>query len=318
MMSSNKNRFCQLSALAVWAFTSSAFANIDISTAYIGDLGNSNDATGHGAVSYGYHVGTHEITNSQYVSFLNATGSTNTHGTFNANMQSDLINGGIQQHGVSGSFTYSVKAGMGNKPVNYVSFWDSARFTNWLTSGDTEVGVYNLGGVTNPVNNTILRDATAWNSGGVAVASENEWYKAAYYQPGVVGDYWLYPTASSSITTADANYDDSVGLLTDVGTYSDAGSYYGTFDQGGNVWELTDDVSVDDSLKRGLRGGAYSNDDSFLWSSSEYDYDPTLEFDSIGFRVSSLGAIPESSAYSLISGCLALSYIITRRKGSRG
>ena len=54
---------------------------------------------------------------------------------------------GIQQSGagVEGDlFTYSVKAGMGNKAVNYAIFWDAARFTNWLTngqgSGDTESG----------------------------------------------------------------------------------------------------------------------------------------------------------------------------------
>lgn len=87
-------------------------------------------------MSYGYHIGTYEVTNSQYVSFLNATAATNTHGLYNPNMNSDSL-GGIQQSGTSGSFTYSVKTGMGNRPVNYVSFWDAARFTNWLTTGNT-------------------------------------------------------------------------------------------------------------------------------------------------------------------------------------
>ena len=29
---------------------------------------------------------------------------------------------------------------MGNKPVNYVSFWDAARFANWLTNGQGSGG----------------------------------------------------------------------------------------------------------------------------------------------------------------------------------
>jgi formylglycine-generating enzyme required for sulfatase activity len=229
--------------------------------------------------------------------------------------------GGIQQDGVSGSFSYSVKPGFGDKPVNYVSFWDAARFTNWLTngqgSGDTESGVYNLGGVTSPTNSTITRNAAAWNAGGVAVASENEWYKAAYYQPvGAGGDadsYWLYPTASNSITTADANYDSSVNTVTDVGIYSGDASYYGSFDQGGNVWEWND--AIPSSSTRGMRGGSFGNDMSFLQAGSRDEAHRLSEGFAFGFRVTSLAPIPEPSTYAAIFGCLALTIAIVRRKG---
>jgi sulfatase modifying factor 1 len=292
---------------------SSAFASFEIGTSYVGDIGNTADVSGYGAVGYGYHVGTHEVTNSQYVSFLNATGSTNAHGVYHSSMNSST-HGGIQQSGTSGSFTYSVKAGMGNKPVNYVSFWDAARFTNYLTTGGTESGVYNLGGVTAPTNNTITRDATAWNAGGVAVASEDEWYKAAYYKGGsTTAGYWDYAHQSDSITTDDANYASSVGTLTDVGTYSDDASYYGTFDQGGNAWEFNDEIVS--SSNRGLRGGAFNSTGHALQSSNRSNYDPTSGLDSIGFRVSSLAPIPEPSSYAAMFGCLALACATIRRKG---
>jgi len=57
---------------------------------------------------------------------------------------------GITQNGTSGNYTYSTANG--NKPVTYVSFWDAARFTNWLSNGQaagvqgttaTETGKYN-------------------------------------------------------------------------------------------------------------------------------------------------------------------------------
>lgn len=81
------------------------------------------------------------------------------------------------------------------------------------------------------------------------------------------------PTASNSITTADANYANSVGTVTDVGTYSSDGSYYGTFDQGGNVFEWNDTiVSTSD---RGLRGGSFSNDGFNLQSSTRLNNNPT-------------------------------------------
>ena len=304
---------------ATCALASSATAMIEIDTSYVGDAGNANDTFGYGGVSYDYYVGTYEVTNSQYVSFLNATGSTNAHGVYNSNMGSSE-HGGIQQTGSSGSFTYNVKSGFGDKPVNFVSFWDAARFTNYLTTGDTESGVYVLT-PTEISNNAITRNATEWSAGGVAVASEDEWYKAAYYQPvGAGGDadsYWLYPTASNSITTDDANYQNSVdgGKLTDVGTYSGDASYYGTFDQGGNLWEWND--AIVSSTDRGLRGGAFDITSNNLQSSDRYPNIPTDEFSSVGFRVSSLAPIPEPSTYAAIFGSLALAVATMRRKGRR-
>jgi sulfatase modifying factor 1 len=267
-------------------------------------------------VGYGYSVGTYEVTNSQYVSFLNATAATDTHGLYNSSMNSSS-HGGISQSGSSGSFSYSVKAGMGNKPVNYVSFWDAARFTNYLTTGGTESGVYNLGGVTAPTNNTITRDATAWNAGGVAIASEDEWYKAAYYKGGsTTAGYWDYAHQSDSITNADANYLYNVGTATDVGTYSGAASYYGTFDQGGNVWEFSD--SIFNSTDRVRRGGAFLHHVSHLQSSLRHGIGTMGNGNlDIGFRVSSLAPIPEPSSYAAMFGCLALGCATIRRKGRR-
>jgi formylglycine-generating enzyme len=201
--------------------------------------------------------------------------------------------------------------------VNYVSFWDAARFTNWLTTGNTETGVYVLtaNGIT---NNTITRDATAWANGGVAIASENEWYKAAYYDPtlnGGAGGYWLYPTQSNSITTADANYNGT--SVTNVGTYAGDPSYYGTFDQGGNVGELSDEILS--TSNRGLRGGSFYDFANNLQSSSRNSFgsNPTFESNYIGFRVSSLAAIPEPSTYAAIVGSLGLLMALMRRRGRR-
>jgi formylglycine-generating enzyme required for sulfatase activity len=289
---------------------SSAFATINIDTVQISNAGNANDVTGFGGVGYAYHIGTYEVTNSQYTAFLNATAATDTHSLYNTNMNSST-HGGITRAGSSGSYTYSVKSGFDNKPVNYVSFWDAARFSNWLTTGGTESGVYNLNGTTAPTNNTITRDATAWANGGVAVASENEWYKAAYYDGN--GGYTLYPTQSNSISTADANYGNSVGTATDVGTYSADPSHYGTFDQGGNAWEWND--AIVSTSSRGLRGGSFLTFDDGLQSSVRNLDNPTFESDTIGFRVSSLAPIPEPSAYAAIFGCLGLTLALMRRKG---
>lgn len=299
---------------------SSAFAVvIEIDTSYVVDVGNANDSTTgglYGAVNYGYYIGTYEVTNSQYVSFLNSTAATNAHGLYNTDMSSST-DGGIEQSGSTGTFAYSVKAGFGNKAVNYVSFWDAVRFTNYLTTGGTESGVYNLGEVTNSTNKTITRDAKQWNAGGVAIASEDEWYKAAYYMGGSTNaGYWPHAHQSDLITANDANYSLNVGTLTDVGNYDDAPSYYGTYDQGGNVWEFNDGIVG--STVGSLRGGAFGSKGTRLLSSFRSRLNLSSEHSNYGFRVSSLTPIiPEPSTYAVIFSSLALAVAIMRRKGRR-
>ena len=153
----------------------------------------------------------------------------------------------------------------------------------------------------------------------MAIASENEWYKAAYYQPFAAGgdtdSYWLYPTASNSITTADANYGGSVGTVTDIGAYSGDASYYGTFDQGGNVFEWNDEILF--TSNRGLRGGSFGSGDSGLQSSSRLSANSASGNNTIGFRVSSLAPIPEPSAYAAVLGVLGLTLALTRHNWRR-
>ena len=182
-------------------------ARISLDTVFVGDPNNNADTTGMGSVGYGYHIETCEVRNTQYVAFLNAKGATNPHEIYNISMTNSSI-GGINRSGSQGSYTYTVKSGFENKPVNFVSFWSAARFANWLTNGqgtgDTESGVYNLNGVSIPVNTDITRDAAAWSAGGVAIASEDEWYKAAYFSGQPAPGDWT-DQAPSGWTVSNGN-----------------------------------------------------------------------------------------------------------------
>ena len=300
-----------LAFLASVSFVNLALA-VNIDWVQVGNPGNANDSTGYGAVAYGYSIGKYEVTNAQYAEFLNAKGKTNAYGIFN---ETTDVRYGITQAGVSGSFTYTVDSGFAIKPVNYVSWFDAARFTNWLGNGqgagDMENGAYTLGGVTS--GNAIAKNLGAT----VYVPSENEWYKAAYYDPnkggvGVAG-YWLYPTKSDTITNTDANYNNSVGHSTNVGTYSSDPSFYGTLDQAGNFWEWNDLDAVSGS-SRGLRGGSWDNTVNTLASSGRYNIDPSGENDTVGFRVASFAAVPEPR--SLLMGlALLTSGLLARNRG---
>ena len=94
--------------------------------------------------------------------------------------------GGITYNaGAADGSKYSVISGHGNDPVNYLTWYDAIRFANWLDNsqvpGSTETGSYTLlGGTPTPSNAyNITRNANA----KIFLPSENEWYKAAYYNP---------------------------------------------------------------------------------------------------------------------------------------
>jgi sulfatase modifying factor 1 len=283
------------SAVASMAAIAAAGANITIQTVTVGDVGNAADTTGYGAVNYQYSIGRYEVTNAQYAAFLNAKAATDAYGLYNTDMAG--TSGGITRSGSSGSYTYSTVGGRENWAVNYVSFWDAARFSNWLQNGqgngDTETGTYTLtaSGIT---NNTVTRNpGSTW-----AIASEDEWYKAAYYKGGGLNaGYWLYPTQSDSITTAMANYE-PVDTITPVGSYAFS-SFYGAFDMGGNVWEWNEAVI---GSHRVLRGGSfYDNVEFTLRADLTTNAVPSYEDSYFGFRVVQIPG-PSSIALLAIAG----------------
>ncbi len=297
----------------------------------VGDPGNAADSTGFGAVSYPYSIGKYDVTASQYSAFLNAVATTSDlFGLYNSNMASNLAAAGIIQNGSVGSFSYTVVPGHENSPINYVSWGSAARFVNWLQNGQptgveglgtTETGAYTLlGATTSAALMAISRNTNAT----YFIPTEDEWYKAAYYKGGGTnGGYWLYPTRSNSTPsnllsatgTNNANfyiteYTDFPNYLTSVGAFAASPGPYGTFDQGGDVYQW-DETAVTGS-SRGVRGGGFSGISFYLLSSYRSVDDPSVEFASYGFRVAS--APEPGSILLLILGMVALTATIAGRR----
>ena len=287
----------------------------------VGDPNNTADTTGYGAVSQTFDIMKFEFTNQQYVQFLNSVdpNGNQTNGIYNALMGTTDARGGISfTSGNSVGTKYAVKTDMGNKPVNYVNWFDAARVSNWLHNGATsassmETGAYNL-------NNATSGNAVAMIAGArFFIPSENQWYKAAYYQGGSTNaGYWAYATQSSTLPTSvsangtgdgsagssgnfanynsDADWNAQNGNVTTVGT-NGRPSAYGAFDMTGNVREWND-LNSSSSSSRGVRGGSWGLNSSFLSSSSSNLNSPSLEFRNDGFRVASLSSdavVPEPS-----------------------
>ena len=120
---------------------------------------------------------------------------------------SDATYGGISFNtGNPNGSKYSVISGRANHPVNYVTWYDAIRFANWLNngqgSGDTETGAYTLLDGRRHARAFQRHSSITRNAGAtVFLPSENEWYKAAYYNPGT-SSYFQYPTSSNTAPTA--------------------------------------------------------------------------------------------------------------------
>jgi len=331
-----------LAALACLVAAPAGAVSIDMVT--VGNAGNANDtAGGYGSVAYDYQIGKFDVTIGQYTAFLNAVAATDTYSLYNSSMGTDLNIAGISRTGGSGSYTYSV-LGSANRPITYVSWFDSARFANWMANGQptgsqtsttTENGAYDVNQATS--GNAVAKNATNPNTSAAPtffIPNQNEWYKAAYYSPTLnsgSGGYYAYATQSNTApgnvvgsaanqanyapggvysVTQSSSYSTSQNYLTDVGAFSGSGSFYGTFDQSGNV-DQWNDLDGAAGSSRGLRGGRWNvNAINDVSSSISGSIGPSYELSLIGFRLASPvsgSAVPEidPNGLSAVLGLLA-------------
>ena len=271
------------------AATWMACGQVTFSWQTIGDVGNPsmvtrpsdavNVAVTVGSMDHEYAISKYEVSNAQYVAFLNAVASQgDPHGLYNPSAEIHEL-GGIVRFG-TGPFTYASKQGREDYPVNFVGAFDAARFVNWLHNGqgqaDTEDGVYDM------LEEHLLRKAGA----RVFLPSENEWHKAAYYDPRSTSEggpsnddhYWLYPSQSESIPNkavidGAGNITNPQPNLANWGRSNPYGlckvhtggpgteTYYGVMHMGGNVVEWIEDRNSQDPSRYDIRGGDWENGD---------------------------------------------------------
>jgi hypothetical protein len=168
-----------------------------------------------GGVDYRYGIGQLEITVKQWVAFLNVADPTgrDPHHLYDPTQSSAWPKYGQidMSSGAPDGRHYSVAyPEWADKPYGFANFLRAARFVNSLYNGQvlskrasseggfayvtykvrlsrkTERGMYDLG----------RKNATRAHKSGFVVPSQNEWIKAAYYDPSGGGtySYWKYPT----------------------------------------------------------------------------------------------------------------------------
>ena len=302
------------------------WAQVGMSMVHVGDTNNPPDMRyapgGRGSVSYEYWIGKYEVTAGQYCDFLNAVaGAEDPHYLYHWRMPSIGDDGCmIERTGTAGDYSYAIAADWADRPVNYVNCFDALRYCNWLTNGaapgaDTETGSYDL-----TSGDTI--DVTRSQGARYVLPNENEWYKAAYYDPGR-RIYYDYPTGSSQAPAAvrpendtgnSANYYTIGPVLGEPYQRHEAGAYrltkspYGVHDLAGNVTEWSEMLGSVEGGSYGHSGDAMMRPWPQWWASSVRH-----EGASFGFRVA---LVPEPVTFALLGAGWPV-LIWRRRRRSR-
>ena len=270
----------------------------------IGNTGNAADTTTYGAVPYEYRASIYEISQDA-----------------------------ITKATASGMANVTAGAWTGNQPAANISWYEAAAFVNFLNTNSGKTAAYDLTFSSGSWSMALWSSGQAWTAGGTNLyrnkdafyflPSENEWYKAAYYNAAGT-NYFLYPTGSDTAPTAVASgtnagsavYDGAASVPAIVASAGGL-SPYGTMGQGGNVFEWNesafDGSNSSASEDRAIRGGSWGSSGGSLRSSGRVYDVPSFEFFFIGFRVAS---VPEPSTYALLLLGAGAVYIWKRRKSS--
>ena len=246
---------------------------IEIDFVTIGDAGNAADTSGYGSVSYDYRIGTYEISNSQWNQFTTAAGVPAGSGA-----------------GYSQDATWEGD----NVAANQVSWLEALQFCNYLTSGDRSRGVYKFSDTGEYMGKE--SDAAVISGYGTvyALPTEDQWYKAAYYNI-ASGAYSLYANGTGTApTTADSCY--AADEPWDVG--SGTQEQNGTYDMMGSMWEWTETESGDNIIIRGGSYYNYGNMTTYISSAFSIGVDNYIEQDTIGFRIVEM--VPEPMTLILL------------------
>jgi formylglycine-generating enzyme required for sulfatase activity len=225
----------------------------------------------------------------------------------------------VLQHAVNAGLTgVTGGAWIGDQPAAFIDWFEAAAFVNFLNTDRGFTRAYDLSWDGNNWSMNLWTSAEAWQMGGenlyrnkdafYFLPSENEWYKAAYYQGGGTNaGYWNYPTqentapvaVASGILAGTAVYD---GQSAPAGVFANGGlSAYGIRGMGGNAAEWTesawDGLNNSSNEDRTVRGGDWFGAADQLGSSYRDINAPLYESDFIGIRVAS---VPEPSTVALI------------------
>ena len=151
---------------------------------------NDPNQIGYGSVNYTYSIADGFVTIKDYLRFLNAVDPTNT-----LNFEGYLENIGLVQYSggvwsAGASYCYGLSPAEVEKvAVTRISLNQKARYANWVATGNVNTGAYTFASADGNANITAIDNTFT----GVRLLTENEYYKAAFWDQ-ANNTYNLYGT----------------------------------------------------------------------------------------------------------------------------
>lgn len=299
---------CVLACLAAFAADRPSIEMVTI-----GNVGNKANSDGNGRVDYVYEIGKYEVSNSEYIQFLNSAATkagSNKYYVWGKQEES-APKCGIERTGAGtdeSPFTYTLKSGKENKPAIYITAYAAARFCNWLETGDANTGAYDFGTYGDDFAALFANaDKTKYH-----LPTLDEWVKAAYYNPRT-DSYQKFATDDGTAEGKIVYKPSNVSEPEDVTIYEDYANPNGTVNQNGNVFEW---IGYADEAGNGfLLGGYYDSPEDSLWDQKLYRLITNLDDSSAGFRIAKgmTVPVPEPAAIAALLGAAALAAAVSRR-----
>lgn len=218
-----------------------------------------------GAVPYEYRITRTELTVQQYCEFVRA------YAQYYPDARYDSFFTGIWIHAnydsETGPVTFDYNPVVANFPTT-LTWRFAARYCNWLQNGKAlnqaafESGAYDTSTFTKNADGSINDQPVHSPGAKYWIPTENEWVKAAFYDPKKdgVGGYWQYPNGTDTPlipgppgvgqTNAGTWAGDTSGWFP-VGSYPDTKSPWGLLDVSGGVSEWNEDLAIDVRVTRG-------------------------------------------------------------------
>ena len=151
---------------------------------------NSTNQVGYGSVGYEFSIADGFVTIKDYLRFLNAVDPTNS-----LNYEGGLATVGLIQYSAGvwsagSSYCQTLSASDVEKvAVTRISLNQKARYANWVATGDVNTGAYTFASSDGNANITAIDNTFT----GVRLLTENEYYKAAFWDQ-ANNTYNLYGT----------------------------------------------------------------------------------------------------------------------------
>lgn len=230
-----------------------------------------NETPEHDVFLSGYWMGKTEVTNEQYVTFLNDSGIDHKNGC-QGNQCIDTKKEYRNSHITGSKGNYYVETGYKNHPVTDISWYGAVEYCNWLSKKTKFV---------------------------FKLPTEAQWEKAARWLDGVDEKRaFMYPWGDQKPGETLANF--NTEKIAPVDSYHEGASPYGLLNMAGNVWEWCSDWydekyytnSPKENPKgpkkgkyRVRRGGGWNNMAISLRCAGRKEDTPSKRYSNVGFRI---------------------------------